>query len=423
VAHLDYHAKVIAEKARARAVIHAGMKLIAQARNGEDAYLVASQAAIEIGKLGATNGFGLAIDLWQGPAVLKEPEVAPDWICEPFFAREDVVIVQADSGVGKTWFILDMMLHSIAGREFLGKFMCTPTRWLYCDFDMHPDGYIVKRRLKRLARGVDLKFGEDWHVMTRKHLPGAINLTTGEGMNVLESTIREKRVDVVVLEVFGGIHGAGNENDSAQMEPVMSRLRDFGARNHCAIILPHHTRKRQQGQDDDPTSSGRGSTTIKNRADCVIDLRIKKSSPEDDEAQRTVVVSHVKARYLKQLPDFCVRIEDNSLTGGTEITYLGNSKQTSATSSKFETWLTHTLWPKITASGLTEAWQKEVVEAAEEEGICSDKIARAGISSLEQRGLIAVRWKREPGEKMRRKILQLVSNGTGGKTGGIPVAS
>jgi len=356
------------------------------------------------------------VDLWAGPAVLEEPEVEPSWIVAPFFAKEDIVFVQADSGVGKTWFILGMMLHAITGREFLGRFMCTPTRWLYCDFDMHPDGYIVKRRLKRLSKSLSTKFAEDWHLMTRKHLPGAVNFTTGEGLNVLESTVREKGVDVVVLEVFGALHGAQNENDSAHMEQVMSRVRDSTTRAHCAVIFAHHTRKRMMGQRDDPASSGRGSTTIKNRSDCTIDLRVKKSE-EGSEGGASIVVSHVKARYLKQLRDFRIKIEDDSLFGGTRVIYEGEGSGASSVTSRFEKWFVEDLWPKIKGSGLKAVQQKDVLDAAREEGICSPCTARKGLSEMEQKRLIRATFDRLPGHKERQKMFVLNQVLSGDKTG------
>lgn len=400
-AHLEAHCKILMEKYHGRQVIHGAIRAIQRVRGGEVASEVVAGQIDALSVMAARSNGGPP-KVWTVGEVLEGDLRPPDWLVEPLFARGDVVIVQADSGVGKTWLLLDLMLQAASGLEWMGRFKCAKSRWLYCDFDMHADGHIIKSRLKRLSRTLPQGVlpPDTCCVATRTHLPAGLNLTTGEGIYHLLSAIKAARADVCVLEVFSTIHGAANENDASQMDRAMSTLRRMATDAGCAIVCPHHTRKRQQGdQDGDIQSAGRGSSVIKARADCVIDLRVRARNQYDSEDEsgfedKRVVFSHVKARYVKHIQEFDFRISDDAILEGTKITPIGERK--SKTIEQFREWFLSTYDYEL-------VWQSEAVKRATREGICSEKMARMAIDRMVESGELDLEYRRLPGSQGRQK--------------------
>ena len=214
----------------------------------------------------ASHVFGVEKSIYRAEVIqadeLMNLDIPPIcWTVENLIAPGLSLVVGA-SKLGKSWWVLQMCLSVAAGKSFLDR-RTTKQKVLYLALEDS------NRRLKDRMRRV-LQFDlapEGLYFMTKA-------FCLGEGLiEQIEPYVKDG-VKVIVIDTLQKIRkGTNNKNVYAADYDDMSQLKWFADENNVAVILVHHTNKKETGDIYDRVS---GSNGIMGAADTTIILTKKK---------------------------------------------------------------------------------------------------------------------------------------------------
>lgn len=202
-----------------------------------------------------------------------EPDEPSPWLWSGFAPRVGALILAMDSGLGKTWMMIEMGLASTTARALFGRFEFRGEAGpvlLLLEEDARPN---VRSRVRQLVRG---RYTEAELALARERLHvvshSGIQLDTEEGRDRLRSAVERLRPVLVATDPMAEVHSR-SENSADEMlswlKPCRAMARELG----FLLVLPHHTRKRYKTQDDDPKQDARGSSALKGWADTFLVAR------------------------------------------------------------------------------------------------------------------------------------------------------
>lgn len=205
-------------------------------------------------------------------------------ILTPWLNSQDLTMVYAPRGIGKTHFCLAAMFAVATGGTFAKWHAPVPKRVLYLDGEL--PGALMQRRLLTHCPDVEPQPGF-FRVFTPDLLPDGRalpDLSTLEGQDAIDEILGD--AEVVCVDNLSAWARTGRENEAESWIPVADwilRLRRRG----LAVVLVHHAGK--SGQQ-------RGTSKREDLLDSVISL----SRPKDyDPKQGAVFVAEfTKARNL-----------------------------------------------------------------------------------------------------------------------------
>jgi hypothetical protein len=167
----------------------------------------------------------------------KEPFLAP-WL-----RRQDLAMVYAKRGVGKTHFCLALAYAVASGGSFLAWKAPIPRRVLYIDGEM--PGATMKERLAALAQSQEAEPPEGFfRIVTpdAQELP-LPDLATREGQEELAPIIGD--AELIVLDNLSSLMRAGVENEGEAWVP-MATWALARRREGRAVLFVHHGGKNGQ---------------------------------------------------------------------------------------------------------------------------------------------------------------------------------
>jgi putative DNA primase/helicase len=210
-----------------------------------------------------------------------KPRIA---VLEPFLHSQDLAMVFAPRGIGKTHLCLSMA-YAIATGGALAKWLAPePRRVLYLDGEL--PGVVMQKRLMQHCPDVEPEPGF-FRVFTPDLLPDDVlmpDLSTADGQEAIGNMVGDAQV--VFLDNLSAWARSGRENEAESWLPIadwLLRLRRRGV----AVVLVHHAGK--GGQQ-------RGTSKREDLLDVVIGL----SRPKDyNPVQGAVFVAEFsKGRHL-----------------------------------------------------------------------------------------------------------------------------
>ncbi len=281
-AHVEYYARIVAEKGRLRKLIEAGVRMVHAAchRNGASPGqdLDEVRAAHE-----AVNA--AAAELTPGEAELElvdlaaEPPPAPEPLVgdarQQVISPGDVVAVAGDPGVGKTMMLSDVALGCASGTTALG-FACRQVSVLYVnsDGDAH-----IPAKLQRIWRGRGGSAEELTRLPLGVHAEDAFNLDDDACFGGLVTSLDRRgfrdRPGLLIVESLATNVGSGiNLNDQLDVRRwATRRLRSLQQQfPGLTINVSAHLKKPQARGVNDLATRVAGSIQIRAAVDAVIGL-------------------------------------------------------------------------------------------------------------------------------------------------------
>ena len=165
-ASAGHYARIVAERARLRRLIDAGIQ-IAQLgyEDGQDAAQAEDQARKLVGDATAARN-GQAVDALDLDAFLEQEALEYDWLVPGLFEREERIGVTGGEGAGKSTLLRQIGVPTASGIHPFTMEKIHPLRVLLVDLESSPAH--VRRELRRLrvAAGSDYQPG-GLHVIAR----------------------------------------------------------------------------------------------------------------------------------------------------------------------------------------------------------------------------------------------------------------
>lgn len=226
-----------------------------------------------------------------------------DWILEGLISRQGRAVITGQPGVGKTQFILDVVMSLALGLDYLNwKNVQGPVKVLMLSLEMG------KPALQMFWRQVaaDPKY-DDMPTLKKnlKIIPAGteMELNRPEVFAFFNSLLAELKPDIAVIDSFQMMTG-DSLSDDKEMRLLMRNVKKLGADHDCGIIMIHHERKKQPGAKNDPGSLSDmyGSQYIAANVDKVISLSA------DVEMPGQVLMAEWKSN-LSKLNDNAISLE------------------------------------------------------------------------------------------------------------------
>jgi hypothetical protein len=181
----------------------------------------------------------------------------PEWIIKGWLARAGLGILYGESGAGKSFLILDMMMSIARGETWCGK-RVRQGRVIYICAEGSAG---FRNRVK--AYGVH-------HGLAVASLPVGViadvpNLLTQDHQLLADRINAWGGADVVVIDTLAQTTPGSNENSSEDMGKALSHCRMLHAATGAMVVLVHHAGK-------DMTRGARGWSGIKAAADSELEV-------------------------------------------------------------------------------------------------------------------------------------------------------
>ena len=249
--------------------------------------------------------------------LLAEPDEPVEPLISGFInmPKGEVTGLIGDSGVGKSWFVCDMLMCLALGRPFLGQ----PTKQVRCLYITFEQSLARDReRFHRLARGHGTTMQE---VSTHFDYK---NLTSHAGRllkleDELQAALEVTGAEFLVIDAFSSASGVDSNNE-AEVQQVYSMLKRLAKGMRTILVLVHPSRNRRNLDAQHMEASG----SVQHRAQVRVAYAITASSNTNgvlvfgmSKANDSALESR-KVRRLGTFEDDWLRHELIDDTGGDE---------------------------------------------------------------------------------------------------------
>lgn len=204
-------------------------------------------------------------------AVIPASEFAqrpsPAWIVKGLLPDADVGVIYGASGSGKSFIVVDVMMHVAQGIEWRGR-RVKPGRVLYI---VAEGGGGVPDRLKAYVQHHKIDLGK----VPLGIIHAVPNLLNEDDIaELLSSVSKAGGVDLIVIDTFAQVTPGANENSGEDMGKALRHARMLREVTGAMVLLVHHSGK-------DQTRGARGWSGIKAAADVELEV----IRPEDSETR------------------------------------------------------------------------------------------------------------------------------------------
>lgn len=195
----------------------------------------------------------------------REEEPIP-WVVDGWLAAQDIAVLAAEGGMGKSFISLDLAVSLVTGAPFLGHLhVGTGHTVLYLDEENALR--LARRRVRQLLRGRGITDPNAVRGRLRYHVQNGYNLDDRASRTSLVQAIDRIRPSWVVLDTMIRFHD-GDENSNVDMSRFFNaHLKPIRSAYGCGFMVLHHLSKPQEGQD--MVHRIRGAAEILNMADQV----------------------------------------------------------------------------------------------------------------------------------------------------------
>lgn len=243
--NVTHYAERVRAAARRRAMVLHGRRLVQIATETpdlDDALSAAARETIALEVLIDETVDGPVEGLSTWNAFLNQPDRVEDWIVPGLIERQDVVMLLASPGAGKSWLSRQMCLCVAAGvHPFKPGERIDPQRTLLIDLENPPT--MVRRQSRGPAFQVSRlgdHGGDRGHVWMR---PEGLNLRTREDALLLERVIGETQPALVALGSLYKAFSRGRDDWDTAADEVRAVFDRMRSRYRCAFWLEHHMPK------------------------------------------------------------------------------------------------------------------------------------------------------------------------------------
>jgi len=323
VAHVDAHARIVAENARRRRLLASLKVTLAEAQNGAtlDTLVARCRDAANDASNGRPSGLArISVDEIFAPL----PPI--EWTVRGLdFCAGAPHLIAGYGFTGKTVAAQSLALAVATGGKVWGTFDARPGRVLHLDYEQ--GRRLTLERYQRLAAASMLSPDELGNRLSVACLP-SIYLDSANAEAVLSRECEGHAL--LIVDPLRAAAPTLEENDSGARF-VLDLLARVSERTGVVALVLHHARKPQKDAAGGAKTAIRGSGALFDACASVLVFEADKGEP--------TLVQHEKARTSGRLAgDFLLRIEDVDVDGnprgGLSVTAVGAPSPAAAGSAK-----------------------------------------------------------------------------------------
>ncbi|MBA9069930.1 hypothetical protein FHR71_003691 [Methylobacterium sp. RAS18] len=183
---------------------------------------------------------------WCEPAKIPPRE----WVYGRHLIRRYVSTTVAPGGLGKSSLALVEAVAMVSGKDLLGERPTDPLRVWYWNGEDPADE--LQRRVMAVALHYELRpqdiggrlfinSGRDTEINIAQQNRDGVTIAAPV-VEAIKATIRENRIDVVIIDPFVSSHRV-SENDNGAIDRVAKTWARMAEETNCAVELIHHARK------------------------------------------------------------------------------------------------------------------------------------------------------------------------------------
>jgi hypothetical protein len=187
------------------------------------------------------------------------------WTVSELFGPQDLMMVFGDSGAGKSFVVVDLIVRGTRGMCFANdsRFRCDPFRTLYCTEEgLSGLKARFKAAFEELGDDGSKNFG--WLDV----VPSLFGGTTEKSVNDFLAAVKEHSLqpDLVVMDTLADAILGAEENDNGEATFLMLEAKRIATELNCAVCFVHHTGKADK-------ESMRGASAFRAKMDLAICIK------------------------------------------------------------------------------------------------------------------------------------------------------
>jgi hypothetical protein len=218
-------------------------------------------------------------------------------IVENILRQAEVLNINAQSKIGKSFMGYQLGYSIVAGLDWLSMYSTTPTNVLLVDNELHRE--TLAYRLPYVAKRLGLEYGDYAGQFKVNSMRGRLRDIFAFEERVRQIEASDWKPGVIVLDAFYRLLPAGySENDNAQMAEIYNAIDSYAERLNCAFVLIHHSTKGSQAEKR-VTDVGSGASAMGRAADAHLVLR--------EHEEPGVIVLDAALRSWRQIEPVCLR--------------------------------------------------------------------------------------------------------------------
>ena len=219
--------------------------------------------------------------------------------------RGELTVIGSPGGAGKSSLAIGMAICAATNRELLGEKIRGGANLKALVINGEDSTDEIRRRVWAFS----LEHGLTERDLINLTIAGADDswvqgvsfLKTNEkgmstvnqaGLDALQLALDALRPDIIVLDPLVSFCAGGNMNDNSGMSLVMRKLKGIAAKNRCAVIIVHHTRKGGDAGNVEAISGAAAITNLARRA-------IMPAPLTDDDIKRLGILRSERLQYFK----------------------------------------------------------------------------------------------------------------------------
>lgn len=255
-------------------------------------------------------------DEWTIVSALELPDlVIPSQrsIISPYIPSQGITVLAGQSGLGKSWLLMEMARCIGTGTPFLDRFETSLGKVLYVDEEAHIREIQSRWAMLAGTEGAQVDF---------MSLQG-FKIDDADKRHRLLEIAKRNEYTLIIFDTYRQINNK-NENDSTESQVIIDGLREFN-REDITILLAHHNRKTQDnGIIRDSKDILRGSNALLGALNSLVAVYGEWKNPELTELQ----IIHAKLREGKQGID--INLDRMEVEGQMKFLYTGDGRLTKA---------------------------------------------------------------------------------------------
>lgn len=200
--------------------------------------------------LDAAEPIGLRLQRLDLSDLMDSRPAPPEFVIDKIVPRDEVTLLGAHGGAGKSTLVLTLCAHVAAGAQW-GPFPTTQCRAVYVNLEDRPD--VVRYRLRNIieAYGLDADTVLSRLAIFDGHACDAVLAVevNEQGVRRLEPTFGMTRVaevahgaGMIAIDNASDVYG-GNENARAEVRSFIRLLAKIARTNNAALVLLAHIDK------------------------------------------------------------------------------------------------------------------------------------------------------------------------------------